>query len=173
MLTPKERRLIRIKNLGTGMLGKKRSEETKEKIKRKMKGRKPSIQNRQAVSKSNRLRNVTEKTRKKMSKAHLGNRHHNWQGGIRISKNRIFIYFPDHPNARNNCILQSHLVAEKALGRYLNLKKGEMVHHINGNSSDDNNKNLLICHTSYHSWLHAKMKNFRIGKNNLIQEMPE
>ena len=44
------------------------------------------------------------------------------------------------------------LIAEKTLGR--KLKKGEVVHHINMDSLDNRNSNLLICNNKYHMWLH-------------------
>jgi HNH endonuclease len=48
------------------------------------------------------------------------------------------------------------IIAERSLGRPL--KKGKVVHHINGIKDDNRNENLLICSSSYHRWLHAEMQ---------------
>ncbi len=48
------------------------------------------------------------------------------------------------------------LVAERVLGRQL--PKGAVVHHVDGNKTNNRHDNLMICSRGFHQWLHAKMR---------------
>ena len=45
-------------------------------------------------------------------------------------------------------------VAEKVLGRPL--RKGEVIHHIDGNPQHNQKGNLVVCNQTYHRLLHAR-----------------
>lgn len=47
------------------------------------------------------------------------------------------------------------LVVEKALGR--NLRKREVVHHVNENKQDNTQSNLVVCLQAYHTLIHQRM----------------
>ena len=90
----------------------------------------------------------------------------NWKGGKYKQNGRWLIYSPYHPfSNKHGYMVQSRLVAEECLGRYL--EKDERIHHINENTLDDRPKNLFIFysignHTKYHR------KDKRELKSNLI-----
>jgi len=74
----------------------------------------------------------------------IGNHHISSHGYVRV-------------NLGNEVRQYEHiLVAEKALGRAL--QKGEVVHHINCDKTDNRPGNLLICSHRYHLQLHARMR---------------
>lgn len=79
----------------------------------------------------------------------------NWRGGESKARSdgRVMAYAPNHPNAINGrYVLRYRLVMEKHLGRLL--EKHEIVHHINGNPSDDRIDNLVITTQRKHARLH-------------------
>ncbi len=77
-----------------------------------------------------------------------------WKGGImHYSKGYKAIKTLNHPFVNKNGYVPEHrLIMEKHLGRYL--KPEEIVHHINGNPSDNRIRNLQIMTKSKHTTLH-------------------
>jgi len=78
----------------------------------------------------------------------------NWNGGKTIHEGYVMLSQPHHPRADvNGYVKEAHLVAEKALNRFLNPQ--ECIHHINGVKTDNRLENLYLFasgseHTAYH-----------------------
>ena len=68
-----------------------------------------------------------------------------WKGGRQHSGNYVYVYCPDHPFAKKNgCVLESRLMMELKLGRYL--RPEEVVHHKQG--FDNHPDNLEVFETN-------------------------
>ena len=64
------------------------------------------------------------------------------------------VYVPDHPHASPKGYVAEHrLIVERNLGRYL--EKSEIVHHKNGNKTDNRIVNLEIVDFETHQRIHA------------------
>ncbi len=97
------------------------------------------------------------KTRTK-SENSSGSLNSNWKGGRRVLESGyVSVYAPNHPlRHKDGTVYEHQLVMEKHIGRAL--KKGEVVHHINGIKSDNRIENLLLLTNSDHIKLHAIMR---------------
>lgn len=78
-----------------------------------------------------------------------------WRGGSsKMPDGRVLVFSPNHPFAgvAGKYVLRYRLVMERILGRYL--QPNEIVHHINGDCTDDRPENLQVMNQSHHASLH-------------------
>ena len=86
--------------------------------------------------------------------------HYAWKGGRSVHSNGYIVVRGDDGKR----VYEHIMKAENALGRKLRqISKGhpdnEVVHHINGDKTDNRNENLLICTHRYHTALHRRLEN--------------
>ena len=101
----------------------------------------------------------TEETKNRMSiarKQKVGSLSPRWKGGVKKGNGRTYIYCPTHPTTKNVYVLESRLVMEKSVGRYL--KSSEIVHHKNEDIEDNKLSNLEITTRATHNVIHKKDK---------------
>ena len=88
-----------------------------------------------------------------------------WKGGISFTKDKKCGYtrcLVPGSGCYDDYMLQHRYIMEKYLGR--KLLKSEIVHHINGNKTDNRIKNLKLCsnrseHNTLHKIIRCKNKN--------------
>lgn len=95
-----------------------------------------------------------------MGVGQTGERNPNWKDGmIALADGRMAIYAPGHPGAvlfGGTHILAYRLVAENSLGRCLS--PDEIVHHINGDCTDDRPENLQVMSQADHARLELQFR---------------
>jgi len=82
-----------------------------------------------------------------------------WKGGRTVmSHGYVAIKMPSHPNAsKSGYVLEHVLIASQVLGKPL--PHGAIVHHVNGNNSDNRKENLVILQSKgEHQRLHSRMR---------------
>jgi uncharacterized Zn finger protein (UPF0148 family) len=148
-----------------GFKDRKHSEKTKQKISEARKNSPPmSDETKKKISEAGKGRKVSEVTRKKISITKRREKHHNWKGGVMIdSSGRIFIR-----QMQGGYKAQARIIIEKKLKRVL--KSNELVHHINGDPSDDRIDNLIVLTRSKHISTHNKGRIYSLETRRKIGE---
>ena len=100
----------------------------------------------------------TPEIREQIRLSKLGEKNPRWNGGIIITSQGYKKIIKDNKKGRTNYILEHRKVMEEYLRR--KLKKEEVVHHIDGNTLNNNINNLMLFsnvgkHTKFH---HDKRK---------------
>lgn len=98
-----------------------------------------------------------------------GKNHSQWKGGqFKDGDGYVRVLRPEHPRANNNgYVRRSHLVAEQTLGRYLYPE--EITHHENEIRDDDSPENIKVTTNGKHTTFHNKQNEKNRRRNALGQ----
>lgn len=88
--------------------------------------------------------------------------HPRWSGGRINHQGYVMVRSDDHPRNHKGYVFEHILVMEEHIGRHL--IKGEVIHHINGDSSDNRIDNLRLYSSNRD---HLKETLWENGKKNL------
>jgi hypothetical protein len=99
----------------------------------------------------------TIETRLKMRDSKLGEKNPNWNGGITILKDYVYILKPDHHFANSHGRVAAHRLVWEEHNKASLLSWGD-IHHKNGIKSDNRPENLIGLMNTKHAELHHPRK---------------
>lgn len=95
----------------------------------------------------------------RVAAANKGSRNGNWQGGEWLDgRNRYHVWLNDNLKMK-----RSRFIAESCIERPL--KKEEVVHHLNGDKSDDRPENLYIFPNQSAHYKHHRSEDIELRSN--------
>lgn len=94
------------------------------------------------------------------------------KGYTRKESGYLLVRNPNHPRANNHGYVPQHtLIYEQYLGRYLN--NDELIHHINGNKSDNRIENLVLMNAFDHKSKHSQQDRKQVDLHEVRRLLDE